>query len=477
MKPVKLALPKGRLMTQTALYLEQAGWGLHDYQEGARSYRLTCDRFPDLQAKIFHEKDIPIQVAVGNYDFGICGTDWVSELTAKYPSSALITLREYGYGQGALYTVAARDSEASILKTLVYRPDTVRLVSEYPNLAEAFALKLRLRKFSVFPLWGAAEVYPPESADLALMPAKEAAVPFNHGLAAVATVLRFHACLIVNRDCWQNKDLSEVLSALDEAIPEGVENRISENLSQNIQARESRNTRTDTSDRGVLRLALPDGHQQGPAVKILDAAGIKLSGYPLENGNRRPVVENMPDIVTKVIRPQDMPLQVAAGNFDLAITGIDWLRDHLYQFPSSPANAIVNLQSAPVRIVAVVSNELPVSSGYELRDLWSRRSEPIRIASEYANIADRYARENHFIRYRIIPTWGASEAFLPEDADLLIENTETGGTIARHHLKIIDTLFRSTGHLIGNTAVLESDKKKKEIADSFIEILKKVVEP
>ena len=51
--------------------------------------------------------------------------------------------------------------------------------------------------------------------------------------------------------------------------------------------------------------------------------------------------------------------------------------------------------------------------------------------------------------YRIIPTWGATEAFLPEDADLLIENTETGSTIARHNLKIIDTLFESTARLIG----------------------------
>ena len=71
------------------------------------------------------------------------------------------------------------------------------------------------------------------------------------------------------------------------------------------------------------------------------------------------------------------------------------------------------------------------------------------------NIGDRYARDNHFGRYRIIPTWGATEAFLPEDADLLIENTETGSTIARHNLKIIDTLFNSTGHLIGNPGIFE----------------------
>ena len=82
--------------------------------------------------------------------------------------------------------------------------------------------------------------------------------------------------------------------------------------------------------------------------------------------------------------------------------------------------------------------------------LYRGREEPFRIASEYVNIADKYARDNHLGHYRVIPTWGATEAFLPEDADLLIENTETGRTIARHNLKIIDTLFESTGCLIGN---------------------------
>jgi ATP phosphoribosyltransferase len=52
----------------------------------------------------------------------------------------------------------------------------------------------------------------------------------------------------------------------------------------------------------------------------------------------------------------------------------------------------------------------------------------------------------------VIPTYGATEGYLPEDADMLIENTETGRTIALHKLKIIDTLFESTALLIGSSA-------------------------
>ncbi len=475
---VKLALPKGRLMSATSTLFSQAGWGLNDYREGTRSYRLTCDKYPSLKAKIFHEKDIPVQVAVGNYDFGICGLDWVQELVAKYPSSSLIIIRHYSYGKGALYAVAAANGGSPALDVIRTRLDTIRLVSEYPNLAEAFALNLRLRRFSVFPVWGAAEVYPPESADLALMPAREADTPFNHGLTAVDTVLKFSACLVANRDRWQQKDLSELLAAVDEAFGSVTITGIDPDRSipRLFIPLSGASVKPASSDLDLVRLALPDGHQQAPAVNLLMKAGIKMIDYPSSSGNRRPAVEDVPGVMVKVIRPQDMPMQVAAGNFDLAITGIDWLRDHLAQFPSSPATALADLRVAPVRIVAVVSNELPVSDGFEVREVWKRRSEPIRIASEYANIADKYARDHHFGRYRIIPTWGATEAFLPEDADLLIENTETGSTIARHNLKIIDTLFESTGHLIGNPAVFSGSTKKRETAEFIVHSLKKAVE-
>jgi ATP phosphoribosyltransferase len=74
--------------------------------------------------------------------------------------------------------------------------------------------------------------------------------------------------------------------------------------------------------------------------------------------------------------------------------------------------------------------------------------------------------------YRVLPTWGATEAFIPEDADLLIENTETGSTIARHNLKIIDTLFESTAHLIGAKSKDYSAVKKARI-DNIVKLLSK----
>jgi ATP phosphoribosyltransferase len=64
---------------------------------------------------------------------------------------------------------------------------------------------------------------------------------------------------------------------------------------------------------------------------------------------------------------------------------------------------------------------------------------------------------------------------LPEDADVLIENTETGSTIAKHNLKIIDTLFESSACLIGNTEAIRRPDKKDKIA-YLVETMRRGVE-
>jgi len=482
---IKIALPKGRLLNKTAFLLQKAGWGLDGYHEKVRFYRLKSQKFPDVSAKIFHERDIPIQVAIGNYDLGICGLDWVEELLVKYSSSALVKVKNLGYGQSSLFMFTMKSvSQAamdelmrrsqwdSVLAELKAKPGIVRIASEYPNLAESFALKNRLRRFSIFPVWGGAEVYPPENAELALIRSQTEEVLNTYGMAAVGKkVLDFNAFLIANQRSWESKHLAQMVSSVcdnSDRLPadEGSGNEA-------VGTKEKSGRYPEIAD-GMVHLALPDGHQQAPMLNLLNKAGIKVDDYPSTVGNRRPTI-SLAGVVVKVIRPQDMPLQVANGNFDLAITGRDWLLEHLYQFPSSPAKELLDLKLGKVKIVSVVSQTLPATDVSGLRQLIAGWSEPFRVASEYINIADKYARDNHLGHYRVIPTWGATEAFLPEDADLLIENTQTGQTIARHNLKIVDSLFESTACLIGNTRMKYGSAKGQRVK-SIIEMLRAAVE-
>src|SRR3990172_4184298 len=214
---------------------------------------------------------------------------------------------------------------------------------------------------------------------------------------------------------------------------------------------------------GLAVLALPDGHQQPPALELLRRAGLPSDSY--SQGERRFLWEG---VAVKVLRPQDMPIQVANGNLDLAITGQDWLRDHLCRFPGSPVKEYLALGFGQVKVVAVVGPQTEAGSPEELRGAFP----VLRVASEYVNLADRYATDKHLGPYRIIPTWGASEAFLPEDADLLIENTQTGRTLACHGLKIIDTLLESSACLIGPREV---PPKKRASVEALVKAFRRAV--
>ncbi len=465
---VKIALPKGRLLPATACLLKETKLDFKDYTQGTRVYRLKSAKLPFLSAKIFQEKDIPVQVAVGNYDLGICSLDWIEELLAKYPNSTLLKVADLEYGKGNLYLAASRYGSISSLQDLLTGQYSWRIVTEYPNLAEIAALNLRLRRFRIFPVWGAAEVYPPENADLALLWAKDESEIRALSLIPLKNLLSSNVFLIANQESWQTKNVSQAIAYFSQ----GLEMRTKPWLQIKPELAKSSNSfRPDFKEEKVW-LALPDGHQQAPTLEFLNKAGLELQGYSEDEFNRRPRF-NVDGVNVKVIRPQDMPLQVANGNFDLAVTGKDWLLDHLYRFPSSPAMELVDLGFGQVRIVAVVSQDLAAANIDQLKQLTQNgKSSPLRVASEYINIADKYLRDSHISRYRLIPTWGASEAFLPEDADLLIENTQTGRTLAKHNLKIMSNIFQSTACLIGNKNSLESSSKKEKIT-SLVEIFRR----
>jgi ATP phosphoribosyltransferase len=472
--PVKIALPKGRLLKDTALLTTRSGWELSDYSEGARLYHLSSARFPDLTAKIFHEKDIPIQVAMGNYDLGICGLDWIQELMVKYPGSDLVKIKDLGYGAISLYLAAAQSSPLAAPGAVRNAGRSVDIASEYPNLAESLALNCRYKYFNVFPVWGAAEIYPPENADLVLLSTLQGTELATGGLLPVMKVLDSSAYLIANKTAWETRDLSSILNSLELNNPELTVKAIAERPAglPELRILTAEYSGKEMSPEEV-RLALPDGHAQKHVVSILEKALIPISDYPSARGNRRPQI-GLKGFSVKVVRPQDMPLQVANNKFDIAITGKDWVLEHLYQFPSSPVVEMVDLKYSRVKIVAAVHNDLAIDNIAALGKLAVQKGWRVRIASEYVRIADKYARDNHLGMYRVIPTWGATEAFVPDDADILIENTETGTTLKRHNLKIIETLFESTACLIASRQALSS--AKAAAINSFAAILKRAIE-
>jgi ATP phosphoribosyltransferase len=192
-------------------------------------------------------------------------------------------------------------------------------------------------------------------------------------------------------------------------------------------------------------------------VAALAAAGLEFGGYEADGvPRRRPAARLKAPVAVevKVLRPQDMPRAVALGGYDLALTGRDWLAAHRAAFPATPVVELADLRRSRYALGAVVSEEVPAERIGEAVAYW-RRDDPgrtIRVASEYAALADEYARERRLGRYRVIPIAGASEGFVPEDAEILIEGSETGATLRANRLRMIDVLMESTNCVIGAAA-------------------------
>jgi ATP phosphoribosyltransferase len=441
---IRLALPTGDLREPVGRLLASAGLAVDDYARGSRSYLGRLKGAADVLVRVFREKDIPIQIALGNYDLGICRLEWIEDLTQRYPTDGIVPLRDLEIGGRSLYVAvdAARDGDIRDWAQLA----GLRIVSEYANIAEALAMGLRLSDYRVFPVWGSAEAYPPEDADLALVAATNEDDVRRLGLAPLHQLLESSVWLIANRRSESNSHLAPLLDSLA-TLGRAPNGRRS--LSLPVAPTGSQRLIDRRPNPGeVVRMALPDGHQQEHAVATLDAAGLKVDGYAAGECVARPKAD-IPGLALKVIRPQDMPQQVALGHFDLAISGRDWLFDHLCAFPDSPVEEAVDLGLGRYRVAADVSRGLPVDSLDDAVSLWGREGkQTVRLASEYANVADHCARSHHLPRYKVIPISGASEGFVPEDAELLIEGTETGATLAANNLKAIDTLLESTACVI-----------------------------
>jgi len=196
--------------------LEKLKFPIEEYNSGNRTYRpavkINCGS--DIRAKIMAEKDVAIQIAAGNYDIGFCGMDWIHEHTVRYRASLLHIFRHLGLNRKGLYACTGLNSALKNISDLKKREDFVVIVSEYPNMAEYFAIHNRLKKFKVFSAWGSVEAYPPEHADVVILAVDDRAKLHEMELHPIDNLLESDTCLIVNRKSFTEKNLSPILEFL-----------------------------------------------------------------------------------------------------------------------------------------------------------------------------------------------------------------------------------------------------------------------
>lgn len=160
----------------------------------------------------------------------------------------------------------------------------------------------------------------------------------------------------------------------------------------------------------------------------------------------------------KILRPQEIPKYVEEGFFDLGITGLDWVHEsnsdimEIADLPYSKQGA------GNVKIViAVPATDESIHSAADIKP-------NSRLSTEYPNLTKAFF-DKLGIPVEIIFSYGATEAKVPELVDAVVDLTETGSTLKKNGLKIVDIITESSTKLIANKKSWAEPDKRNDIQE------------
>ena len=142
-----------------------------------------------------------------------------------------------------------------------------------------------------------------------------------------------------------------------------------------------------------LRLALPKGSLEKKTRAFLEAAGIDPKGYGEGSRSYRPDL-GIDGISVKILRPQEIPYMIAAGFYDMGLSGLDWYLETACQ-PN--VEDILDLGFGRVDIVLAVPEEWEdVNNSKDLFQKFadSTGTRPLRIWTEYLNLTESLVRQH-----------------------------------------------------------------------------------
>jgi len=237
-----------------------------------------------------------------------------------------------------------------------------------------------------------------------------------------------------------------------------------------------------------VRFAVPKGSLEKATLELLKQAWFGIS---IDERSYRPILSD-PDIEAKMLRPQEIPLFVAEGLLDVGITGLDWIKE-----TGADVEVLLDLQYGFVRLAVAVPKHFNCTNFSDFcRSIWDE-GRVLRVSTEYLNISEEYVASNLAYKERFgevrplvaTPWWrrgenkwatiylsfGATEAKPPEDADAIIDVTQTGRSLEQNNLKILDIVMKSSAALIANKKALLDNVKREKIYD-ILTLLKGVVD-
>jgi len=216
----------------------------------------------------------------------------------------------------------------------------------------------------------------------------------------------------------------------------------------------------------VLKLVIPKGSLEAQTLRLFEEADLRV-----RRGSERDYHGTIDDDRVErvsILRPQEIPLYVQDGLFDLGITGQDWIAE-----TGADLEVLTTLTYAKTgtghgtKVVLAVPKEHPANSAKEIPP-------GTRISTEFVELTKK-AFADLGIDVKVSWSFGATEAKVPEIVDAIVDVTETGSTLRAHGMKIIETLLTSDPVLVANREAA-ADPAKRAAMDDIVTLLRGAIE-
>jgi ATP phosphoribosyltransferase len=215
----------------------------------------------------------------------------------------------------------------------------------------------------------------------------------------------------------------------------------------------------------VLRIVLPKGSLERATLELFEAADLTVLRSSTVEYRARIDDPRVDEV--RILRPQEIPVYVAEGLFDIGVTGRDWVEETGADVVSLGELRYSKATNDPVKVVVAVAAD---SAAQRVSDL----PQGVRVSSEYPELTRRFFAERG-IEADVRLSYGASEAKVPDIADCVVDITETGRALRAAGLRVIDTILTSYTEVVANPAS-HADPDKRHAMGQLMTLLYGVLE-
>lgn len=217
----------------------------------------------------------------------------------------------------------------------------------------------------------------------------------------------------------------------------------------------------------TVTLGIPSkGRLMEATAELLAKAGHAIDRTGSERGYRGKL-QGLPEIEVAFLSASEIAANLRDGKIEAGLTGEDLLRETIPPTDESVSIAL-RLGFGPAKvIVAVPECWLDVASMADLDEVaeqfYQKHGRRLRVATKYHNLTRRFFAGHGVTGYRIVESAGATEgAPAAGTAELIVDITTTGGTLAANNLRILDD-----GLILDSCAVLALRGHNPTLQDLF----------